>query len=304
MRAPTIAGLAAVLVSWGLAARAAPPAVALFVAAKEGANPAIIQSIEAAVIAVGLQVPGLTVISTDVLARRLREEPTLAISECGANLGCIARLGKRANVGRVAYVRVVPGEAGRVQAHFIGVNTRSRALEYRATLELLTQADVDTLVPPVARQLCGVRVAAEANVDDELELVAPNATEQKLAPSGGGDDLELEPLVKAEALARGDDPEARLRKVLRWGGVSAAGAGVLSLGLSAAFFSSGKSLRDSIEYGGGRPTEQVEAGALYDRAQSRVTTANVFLIIGSVAISVGAAMLGYEQWGLAEPPAP
>lgn len=180
--------LALLLVSTGVQAKKTPSAaartqdvVAVIVIPKNNPDPTLLDALRAQLVSAGRTRSDLRILSGDLLSRALGLSPVQAIGQCGSDLKCIAKLGKRSRAGRVLLAMVTPADSG-LAIKCLVVGTDSAKIEQKAAFQVASVAQMESalglqlasLLPPPAET--GAAGAAVASVAHEQPAPTPVAS--------------------------------------------------------------------------------------------------------------------------------
>lgn len=114
-----------------------------FVIGKKGTSPELLSAVRDATFRAAVSVLRDSVIPEAVVRERLGDRPEKKIEKCGANLGCIAKLGAKAGGAKVLYTRVVPAKKRKpIQVQLLVIGVTSRLIEQRTMVEFKNVAEV------------------------------------------------------------------------------------------------------------------------------------------------------------------
>jgi hypothetical protein len=243
------------------------------------------------------------------LRKRIKGDARKAAQRCGANVACLAKLGRKAGAAEVLLIRA-SGKGSEVQVQFVAVSVANKSIARKRSLTFGSVHEVRGIITASAHGIFGVEEVAP---DLELEL-APIASASPNAQTAGDDldDLDLvappiESIAAASPSSSGvalvdpssieieeeEDPYDTSQSVdwLTYGGWGLAGVGAT---LTAVGFVFG-SKRSSLDSASSGETQRERAVRIED-ANSAAGSANTMFILGAVTGLAGAGMLMYKGY--------
>ncbi|MFC1611814.1 hypothetical protein ACFL6C_12700, partial [Myxococcota bacterium] len=227
-------------------------------------------------------------ITSGELSKRLGQDSSRAIVDCGADFGCIARLGQKARADYVVYGRALPAKPG-VQLKIVVIGTANKKIYRRVQFDIPSTAKTEAIVRARFYEVFGVtpppeapRVTASDETKDGTDQATKDSRNKKEIPEDGSSTGAVAAIEQSVEPA---SPRSEVHDWLLYGGIGAAGTGLVLtvvgsvFGLKATYTES--AIRDGM-------TQQTVVD-LEDEANSAAGTANVFFGIGSAAMVLGGA---------------
>ncbi len=153
--ASCVAAACAVLATPALSRAAGRDTVALVVMAKDDPSPAMVKAFGEAFVEAAQQLGNVQILAGKQLDQRLKGDAGAAVTTCGANLKCLAKLGSKAKASRLIMARVVGATSGAIAVQVLVVGTKSKAIERKGALDLANLDEVRWKLPTEAFQLIG-----------------------------------------------------------------------------------------------------------------------------------------------------
>jgi len=122
------------------------------------------------------------VLSGKKLKKKLRKDPKRALTKCGADMGCLAKLGKKVRANEVLLVKTSPASNGGVQLFFVFIDVKRKTLARKQKIEIASVDQVKVVMGSVFYELFGytdpgtIKVAGAVgavNIDGELVGTGP-----------------------------------------------------------------------------------------------------------------------------------
>lgn len=266
---------------------------------------------------------GTALVSGAQLSKRLRTNVAQAVGRCATDTKCLTRLAQRAKAATLVTGRVTENGAGIRVVFLVVGGTRARP-DGKVTADIAPGDDVAARLAPVLTELLGAGPTVEPELVGlaglALEPVpgseagtAPTepATPSSASPDAGAaapgsspdDDLPELVAIAAEpplldapvSVAPGDAPPTGERRWLFYGGVASTGLGALLVGVGSYYGLQSRSLLDEAEDRSPRnELNQVRAKDKEQQGWAAADRANLFFGIGGIAVTAGAAMVGYD----------
>lgn len=237
--------------------------------------------------------PEITLAHGRALEAHLGTDVTSAITACGADLTCIAALGRRAAVRQVLYARATALEQGGIGIQFLLIGVETAEVDGKIVVTVDDVAGVTKAVTAVAHELWGI----DAGAVEQRLAAAPAEESESPAP---------EPALPAPSLSPSAPPAPNdpreIRRPPRWPFYAAALLGAAGAGATAAGVHYGRRSRsydDDTRYGPGR-TVLPSTLAAEEAAKRDATRATLLFAAGAVLLGSGAALCGYS-WMTAGP---
>ena len=288
-RAVAILLVAAAALPATTAVAAAPKTVALFLITKDDPDPVLVGQMDRDLEELTRTVGTVQLVHRQELQQRLGARPPAALKACGADIGCIAKLGARAKASEVVVLRIVPGAPG-IRAQFVRIGVHERVMLGRVELEVSSVDELDgrlysnfgpifDVPPPDETAVADAGPAAAAGAADEaepeVELPAMPALELTALPPS-----ESEPVTTAD--------------IVLYSGIAVAGVGAILAGVGAAIGGNGASIAGSIT----DQTPLSDAVRWESDANAQYDMANGFFGAGAGLAAVGGTLI---ILGLVEP---
>ena len=83
----------------------------------------------------------VTVLSGKKLRKKLKKDPKKAIQKCGANMKCLAKLGKKVKASEVLLVKVSESPGGGVSMFFVFIDVKKKTLARKQKIEIASAGD-------------------------------------------------------------------------------------------------------------------------------------------------------------------
>jgi hypothetical protein len=131
---------------------------ALFVIAKEAEAAELVGVVRGVLRDAAVGAPQVEVLAGQALKKRLHQEPDAAIEGCGADLGCIAKLARKAKASEAIYVRVSQNN-GTWEAQIVVVEAKRGKIVRRATVSLPKREEVRAKLLASFEDVFGVKGA-------------------------------------------------------------------------------------------------------------------------------------------------
>ena len=159
--------------------------VALFLVAKDKPKDKIFDAIANELSESPKSIASLKLITSTKLKKALGKTPEGAVTKCGVDIKCIAKLGKQAKAEQVVYARVSP-QGGGVSVQILVVGVTSQIIEKKMSFEIAAAGDVKKAI---VGRLADIFPAAElaptaaagSDESDEIPLAAILPTEPATA---------------------------------------------------------------------------------------------------------------------------
>ena len=119
--------------------------VALFLVAKDKPKEKLFNAIANELSDSPKSLASLRLISSAKLKRALGRAPETAVTKCGADIKCIAKLGKEAKAEQVVYARVQPQGAG-VSVQILVVGVSSQIIEKKMSFDIAAAGEVKNAI--------------------------------------------------------------------------------------------------------------------------------------------------------------
>ncbi len=121
-----------------------------------------------------MTVRGVTVVAGRELRQRLGGKPGKLLSRCGADLVCIAELGRRAKVREVMLARASPAASGGLLLTVLVVDSKLASVKRRVSLTFRNPEDVSGVLRRSVRKMFGAKASLMAK-KKAVEQPAPTA---------------------------------------------------------------------------------------------------------------------------------
>jgi len=201
----TVLGLGVVLVSDSSLAALGLQAdrdrtMALFLIRQDDPDPKITATVVRGLESLAKRSGGMNIVAGNALRKRLRVKPMTAISRCGDDLACIAKLGKKARAGEIIYGRAT-GKRRSVEVEFLVIGTPQMTIQRRVGFQVTSIKGVMPALRDNFEKLTGATLPTRADkaslaldlepLLEDLELTAD--TEPAVEP-----EVEQAPMVADE----------------------------------------------------------------------------------------------------------
>jgi hypothetical protein len=304
--------------------------VALFLVGKDKPKEKLVNAIAAELAEAPKAIAGLRLITSTKLKKALGRPPETAVTKCGTEVKCIAKLGKEAKAEQVVYARVSPEGAG-VSLQILVVSVSSQIIEKKMSIEIAAAGDVQNAIVSRLGDIFPVAAAPTLATDDsgsdEIPLDAVLPTEPNPAstpPVAELASLDLVPVPKttndgshtarnpttpttpandsttnSAAVAPKDaappPPPAKSgrSKILTYAGIGVAGLGAAVAGAGGYFGMQSKSIGSSIKQGPAG-TPQIRAAKKQTDANAAANRANLMFEAGGAAVALGAVLIAID----------
>lgn len=282
--------------------------------------PKVLDAVDGALEGLVLTQPDLKAVVGDDLKTRLHADPRAAVRACGTELACVARLGRRAGVAQVLWVRVKSKGGGVRLALFI-VGVADRKIQQSTVIELETLTDLDMAIEPRLRELFAERVVppTEGALADPLAMLElePMPELAPVAPPDFGPEPAKKatpvetvvaepapttpaPPFRAEAGSSGGvalaAPSSKVVtrsgwRPLRWLGWGLAGASAAVFGVSGYYGTQYRSAVNEIDAEGPRTTSLPRAIELQREANVARDRVHISALIGGAVAGAALTLL-------------
>jgi hypothetical protein len=252
---------------------------------RDSPDSAVVQRMTTRLVQLGQRLNEVKVLSPKQLRARLQSSPAKAMTACGSDLVCIARLGRQVAADEVLLARASGKPAG-VEFVFVVVDARSQEIARKGKGSAGSKLAVEAVLADLGDDIFGV---------SSDSLVAASS-----APGGTRYSADSE-VAAAEVAAETGPSEPWTppeRSTLKYATIGAGGVAGLLFAGGIAFGAS-----SAISWNGAndRTKTQIEAQDLADRSDSQASTANLLFGLGAAAAVVAGGLFGWD-WYLRDGP--